>query len=87
MDLTLHDGSIASFTAAELAQTLTRLTNTNQSYCLGTQDTAHVRVGPNLLVMDVGWTVGRSSSRATVSRTTPRFPTAYASALGPPTTR
>jgi len=59
MDLTLHDGSVASFTAAELAQTLTRLTNTNQSYCLGTQDTAHVRVGPNLLVMDVAWTVGR----------------------------
>ena len=59
MDLTLHDGSVASFTAAELAQTLTRLTNTNQSYCLGTQDTAHVRVGPNLLVMDVGWFVGR----------------------------
>ena len=59
MDLTLHDGSVVSFTAAELAQTLTRLTNTNQSYCLGTQDTAHVRVGPNLLVMDVGWLVGR----------------------------
>ena len=59
MDLTLHDGSVASFTAAELAQTLTRLTNTSQSYCLGIQDTAHVRVGPNLLVMDVGWLVGR----------------------------
>ena len=59
MDLTLHDGSIASFTAAELAQTLTRLTNTGQSYCLGTQDTAHVRVGSNLLVMDVGWITGR----------------------------
>ena len=59
MDLTLHDGSVASFTVAELAQALTRLTSTNQSYCLGTQDTAHVRVGPNLLVMDVGWFVGR----------------------------
>ena len=35
MDLTLHDGSIVSFTAAELAQSLTRLVNTNQSYCLG----------------------------------------------------
>ena len=59
MNVTLHDGAVVSYTAAELAQTLTRLTNTNQSYCLGTQDTAHVRVGPNLLVMDVGWVVGR----------------------------
>ena len=59
MNLTLHDGSVVSFTNAELASTLTRLTNTNQSYCLGVQDTAHVRVGPNLLVMDVGWITGR----------------------------
>ena len=59
MDLTLHDGAIVSFTAAELAATLTRLSNANQSYCPGIQDTAHVRVGPNLLVMDVGWLVGR----------------------------
>jgi len=59
MDLTLHNGAIVSFTAAELAQSLTRLVNTNQSYCLGIQETAHVRVGPNLLVMDVGWLVGR----------------------------
>ena len=59
MNLGLHDGSVVSFTAAELDVTLTRFTNTNQSYCLGIQDTAHVRVGPNLLVMDVGWVVGR----------------------------
>jgi len=59
MDLTLHDGSIVSFTAAELDATLTRLASANQSYCLGPQDTALVLLGPNLLVMDVGWLVGR----------------------------
>ena len=59
MNLTLHDGSIVSFTDVELGQTLTRLISQNQSYCLGTQDTAHVRVGGSLLVMDIGWIQGR----------------------------
>ena len=47
------------FSDSELAQTLTRLQAHNQSYCLGLYDTAHIRVGGALLVVDVGWPIGR----------------------------
>ena len=59
MELTLHDSRAVSWTQAELAQTLTRLDSQGQSYCLGNYDTAHIRVGGSLLVVDVGWPVGR----------------------------
>ena len=48
-----------SWTQSELAQTLARLESQNQSYCLGNYDTAHIRVGGSLLIVDVGWPVGR----------------------------
>ena len=57
--LTLHDGSTLSFTDAELSAIWTRLEAQNQSYCLGASDTARVKVGPSLLIMDVGWITGR----------------------------
>ena len=82
MNLTLHDGTVASFTTAELATTLTRLTNTNQSYCLGIQDTAHVRVGPNLLVMDVGWTVGKKLREGYIISYDSTFPLGIRLTLG-----
>ena len=59
MLLILHDSRTVEFSESELAQTLTRLQAQNQSYCLGLYDTAHVRVGGALLVLDVGWPTGR----------------------------
>ena len=59
MILILHDGRSLEFTDTELGQTLARLEALNQSYCLGASDTAHVRAGTSLLVMDVGWSIGR----------------------------
>ena len=59
MLLILHDQRTVEFTTSELAQTLTRLQAQNQSYCLGLYETAHVRVGGALLVVDVGWPIGR----------------------------
>ncbi len=59
MELTLHDSRTVSWTASELAQTLTHLEAQIQSYCLGNYDTAHVRVGGSLLVLDAGCPVGR----------------------------
>ena len=59
MELILHDSRTVSWTQSELAQTLTRLESQNQSYCLGNYDTAHIRVGGSLLILDIGWPVGR----------------------------
>ena len=59
MELTLHDSRTVSWTQSELGQTLTRLESQNQAYCLGNYDTAHIRVGGSLLVVDVGWPVAR----------------------------
>ena len=59
MELTLHNSTTVSWTQSELAQTLLRLEAQNQSYCLGSYDTAHIRVGGALLILDVGWPVGR----------------------------
>ena len=58
MFLTLHSGQQVEFPDAELAQTLIRLQAQNQSYCLGEHDTAHIRVGGGLLIVDT-WSVGR----------------------------
>ncbi len=59
MLLILHDSRTVTFSESELAQTLTRLQAQNQSYCLGLFDTAHIRVGGALLVLDAGWPIGR----------------------------
>ena len=59
MILILHDSRTVQFSDSELSQTLTRLQAQNQSYCLGLYDTAHIRVGGALLVLDVGWPIGR----------------------------
>ena len=59
MFLTLHSGQQVQFADVELAQILIRLQAQNQSYCLGEHDTAQIRVGGGLLVVDVAWTVGR----------------------------
>ena len=59
MFLTLHNGQQVEFPDVKLAQTLIRLQAQNQSYCLGEHDTAHIRVGGGLLVVDTAWTVGR----------------------------
>ena len=59
MFLTLHSGQQVEFADVELAQILIRLQAQNQSYCLGEHDTAQIRVGGGLLIVDVAWTVGR----------------------------
>ena len=59
MNLILHDSRTVQFSDGELSQTLTRLQTQNKSYCLGLYDTAHVRVGGALLLLDVGWPTGR----------------------------
>ena len=59
MIMILHDGTTIEFTDTELGQTLARLEALNQSSCLASSETAHVRAGTSLLVMDVGWPIGR----------------------------
>ena len=59
MLLTLHSGQQVEFADVELAQILVRLQAQNQSYCLGEHDTAQIRVGGGLLIVDTAWTIGR----------------------------
>ena len=59
MTLTLHDSRQVEFTGQELSSTRVRLQTHDQSYCTGSHDVAHIRVGASLLLMDVGWIVGR----------------------------
>ena len=57
--LSLHDGRLLEFQNAELASTLTRLHTLDQAYCLGENNVAHVKIGDNLLLVDVGFHVNR----------------------------
>ncbi len=82
MLLTLHDKRTVEFTASELAQTLTRLQAQNQSYCLGLYHTAHVRVCGSLLVMDVGWPIGRHLIETFQVGTDPTFEHNVKSTMG-----
>ena len=59
MFLILHDGRQVEFTEQELGSTLSRLQALDQSYCTGSYDVAHIRVGGSLLLLDVGWVTGR----------------------------
>ena len=59
MLLTLHSGQQVEFADVELGQILVRLQAQNQSYCLGEHDTAQIRVGGGLLIVDTAWTIGR----------------------------